>query len=87
MSDEKKKVWLLGTIISSLTATKFPTKECVLKTFLYNLSINRSVLKSKNVVASEVLDIWKSCGISCIRIDKVCDKLGKLYDEYNKLKK
>ncbi|KAJ6642887.1 hypothetical protein Bhyg_07843 [Pseudolycoriella hygida] len=82
-----KKDWILGSITPTLIRSKLPTKESVLKVLLFTLSVNNSLSVSFNVVASDILKIWQSCGIPCIRKDKVCKKIKALFDEYRLLKK
>ncbi|KAJ6647754.1 hypothetical protein Bhyg_02977 [Pseudolycoriella hygida] len=59
----------------------------VINVLLFTLSVNNSLSVSFNVVASDILKIWQSCEIPCIRKDKVCKKIKALFDEYRLLKK
>lgn len=41
---------------------------------------------SAKAVTSDVLRIWNNSGINCFRLDKICDKVKRLYEEYQKVK-
>lgn len=87
MAAEQKDLWLLGKISTKIAKSKLPSKRNVLKVLLYNLSKCKSISKSVEQVASEVISLWNTYGLECIRSDKVRNKILKLHGDYNLLKK
>lgn len=84
---ENPSVWLFGKVNSKLSSTKLPTKCCVLKAFLHNLSITKNVAESARNIATQVSNIWNDNGIPCIRLQNVALKLKVLHKKYNLLKR
>jgi len=87
-------VWLIGTPISELPASRIPTKGDVIRLFFYlkdgpmkhekHVSFNGAVADR---VVFEVQQQWTKTGIKIQRKDKVKAKILDLYDNYRTLQK
>lgn len=82
-----KRIWLLGNIIPLLTKSNLAIKLC-LKAFLYDLSLNKIISQSGNIVATEVENVWNEHGMPCVLKNEVREKLKLLHNKkYNLIMK
>lgn len=83
-----KKIWVIGKLSADFPSTKLPTTKCVLKTFFYNIFVEKKTVNgSANDVSTNLSNLWHGHGMPTVEKDKIVRKLKKLHQEYGLLKK
>lgn len=85
MSDNVRQLWLIGQTTPKLTTSKLPTKKCVLKVLMYQLSIQNNFKKRAAIVALQLKHLWNTNGLPTS--EKVFNRIKSLYEKYQLLKK
>lgn len=82
------KVWFIGYISPSFQENTLPTKENVLCRLYFDLRKKKSSLSTaSNVVADELLDLWKKAGIPTTQKPNVVSKIKNIHETHRALVK
>lgn len=83
-----ENVYLIGRELKFLCQRKLPTNQEVLSLLMYHYkSLGKPLNKSMKIVIDEVNSIWNKTKIPVMKIQNSVEKLKKLFNKWNKIKK
>lgn len=88
-ADEKlRNIALIGNVSHQIMGAKLPSNRQIFQVFFYNMRFAKlSAKNSAELAIDAALIFWRQSRIATRRKDKCIDKLLKMHDEWEKLKK
>lgn len=86
--EAKYKIAFVGTVVDQIVGGKLPSNRQVYELFFHNMRIDRKTAReSANLVKDAVIIFWKQARIPTKDPARIVDKIMKMYDKWQKLKK
>lgn len=80
--------FLIGKCLPNITGNKLPSNRQVLSVLYFNTRVKKTTIKDgAKIAGQEAIVFWEKAALPTRRLDKIVEKIKKLYDKIGNLQK